>query len=95
MYFESEQHYNECMSAQAEAEGQALHEQQCAYNEYLQDLIDGGEFELYAIEVCLDMLNSRTFEKSGLTAQAFLTSKKQAIEALKESPITENSEMPF
>ena len=95
MYFESEQHYNECMSAQAEAEGQALHEQQCAYNEYLQDLIDGGEFELYAIEVCLDMLNSRSFEKSGLTAQEFLTQKKQTIQSSGESSITENGELPF
>lgn len=93
MNFESEQHYNEVMSAQAE--GEAYNDAQCAYHEYLGDLLDNRQFELYAIEICLDMLNSRTFKKSGQAAQAFLTSKKQTMQSLKESPSTENGEMSF
>lgn len=91
MYFESEQHYNECMAAQAEAE--AHNAEQEAYYEYLGDLLDNRQFDLYAIEICLDMLNSREFKKSGLTAQEFLSLKK--VKLLEPKQTIEIGEMPF
>ena len=93
MNFESEQHYNECMAAQAE--GEAYNEEQRAYYEYLGDLLDNRLFDLYAIEVCLDMLNSTAFKKSGKTAQEFLIHKKQTMQSSRELPIINIGDMPF
>ena len=91
MNFESEQHYNECMAAQAE--GEAHNAEQEAYYEYLGDLLDNRQFDLYAIEICLDMLNSREFKKSGLTPQEFLSFKKEKLSQPKED--IKIDEMPF
>jgi len=57
MNFESEGEYNDYMQAQGEAEQEAQAMQE--YHKYLDSLIDDKKYELHAIEVVQDLINSK------------------------------------
>ena len=79
MYYECEADYNAAMAAQAESEAQYYAEEQQQYNEYLDNLIESKQYQVFGIEICLDFLNSKEYEKSGLTPQQFLSYKKEQL----------------
>ena len=79
MYYESEADYNAAMQGQAESEAQYYYEQERQYNEYLDGLIESKQYQVFGIEICLDFLHSKEFEKSELTPQQFLSKKKEQL----------------
>jgi hypothetical protein len=87
MNYECEADYNAAMSAQAESEAQYNMEQERQYIEYLDALIENKQYQVFGIEICLDLLNSMEYEKSGLTPQEFLSYKKDQLLHPKE-PVT-------
>ena len=42
-------------------------------------LIESKQYQVFGIEICLDFLNSKEYEKSGLTPQQFLSYKKEKL----------------
>lgn len=66
---EAEYYYSQ-MGA-AEAEMQAEND----YAEYLHKLIEDGDYELYSFHKAIDLINSKEFKKSGLSANDFLVKK--------------------
>ena len=84
MHYECEADYNAAMAGQAEAEAQYHFEQERQYNEYLDGLIESKQYQVFGIEICLDFLNSKEYEKSGLTPQQFLSYKKEQLLHSKE-----------
>lgn len=80
---EQDQHeYEQSLGAQAMAE----YEQEMAYYAYLDSLIAGKQYQLHAIQVTLDMLNSLEFRNSGLSAVEFLINKRAEITTIKNKP---------
>jgi len=79
MNYKSEADYNAAMCGQAEYEMQNFAEQEKKYNDYLDQLIESKQYQVFGIEICLDYLNSKEFEKSGLTEKEFLSYKKHLI----------------
>lgn len=77
MNYECEADYNAAMAGEAEAEYHFEQERQ--YNEYLDGLIESKQYQVFGIEICLDFLNSKEYEKSGLTPQQFLSYKKEKL----------------
>ena len=77
MNYESEADYNAAMCGQAESEMQYFAEQEQQYNEYLDGLIESKQYKVFGVEICLDFLNSKEFDISGLTPQQFLSHKKE------------------
>lgn len=73
--YESEADYNASMKAYGESQAQQEYEYQC----YLDDLIEDRQFYLYALEVCQDLFNSRTFKDSGLPHSEYLSKEKLRI----------------
>jgi len=68
-------------------QAQSEYEAQMAYYEYLDGLIEAKEYQLYAIEIALDMLNSKKFANSGLSAKDYLDAerKRLAVKSLNDS----------
>ena len=66
---------------------QAEYEAQMAYYEYLDSLIADKQYQLHAVEIALDMLNSKQFTNSGLSAKDYLDAerKRLAIKSLNDS----------
>ena len=61
------------------AQAQAEYEAQMAYYEYLDGLIEAKEYQLHAVEMALDMLNSKEFANSELSAKDYLNAVKKRI----------------
>lgn len=91
--YSCEGEYLAAMSAQAEAEAEM--EQYRQYQEYLDNLIEAKQFELFSIEYCLDLLMSRDFKKSGLTPQQYLSKKKEQLQLPKEPVKSESQTLDF
>ena len=91
MNYENEADYNYAMSAQGEAEAQYYHEQQRQYDEYLEGLIKDKQYRLFGIEICLDLLNTDMFNKSGLSAKEFLCAEKDRINNNKILPTSKDN----
>jgi hypothetical protein len=101
MNYQSEEEYNEAMSGQAQAEAEYHHRQD--WEEYLNELLFAQQYTLFAIEVGIDMLNSRAFSSSGLSAIDYFIKRKNMIEdEMKPKPIEnidsklkDTDELPF
>ena len=61
------------------AQAQAEYEAQMAYYEYLDGLIEEKEYQLHAVEMALDMLNSKEFANSELSAKDYLNAVKKRL----------------
>jgi len=83
MHFENEQHYNEAMNANAQAEAEYMQEMQ--YQQFLNDLIANREYKLFAIYAALDLLHESEFKNSGLSPQEYLVQKKNELENIKNT----------
>ncbi len=84
MSYSCEGEYMAAMNAQAEAE--AYYEQEMAYQEYLESLIEAKKFDIFAAYVALDWLHSKEFADSGLTAIEFIQNKLKTMLKPKEQP---------
>jgi hypothetical protein len=75
--------YEAGYAAQAEAEYWAEME----YYAYLDKLIDEKQYQLHAVEIALDMLNSKEFANSGMSPKDWLDAerKRLAIKSLNDS----------
>jgi hypothetical protein len=81
---EQEQHdYEMGCAGQAQAE----YEAQMAYYEYLDSLIADKQYQLHAVEISLDMLNSKEFANSGMSPKDWLDAerKRLAVKSLNDS----------
>jgi hypothetical protein len=58
---------------------QAEYEAQMAFYEYLDKLIADREYQLHALEIALDMLNSKKFANSGMSAKDWLNAEKNRL----------------
>jgi hypothetical protein len=67
--------YEAGCAAQAEAE----HEAEMAYYEYLDGLIADKKYQLHALEIALDMLNSKEFANSGLSPKDWLDAERKRL----------------
>jgi hypothetical protein len=61
------------------AQAQAEYEAQMAYYEYLDGLIEAKEYQLHAVEMALDMLNSKEFANSGMSPKDWLDSERKRL----------------
>lgn len=77
MNYSCEEEYNEYMGFQAEQEAQAYYDMEQEYQRYLDELIESKQFYLYSLEICGYLLMSGSFSKSGLTAQEYISIKKE------------------
>ena len=91
--YSCEGEYLAAMSAQGEAEAEM--EQYRQYQEYLDNLIEAKQFDLYGVEYCLDLLMSKDFGKSGLTPQQYLSKKKEQLLKPKEPVTSESQTLDF
>lgn len=68
-------------------QAQAEYEAQMAYYEYLDSLIADKQYQLHAIEIALDMLNSKEYANSGLSAKDYLYAERKslAVKSLNDS----------
>ena len=75
--------YEAGYAAQAEAEYQAEME----YYVYLDKLIEDKQYQLHAVEIALDMLNSKEFANSGMSPKDWLDAerKRLAVTSLNDS----------
>jgi hypothetical protein len=60
-------------------QAQAEYEAQMAYYEYLDSLIEAKEYQLHAVEIALDMLNSKEFVNSGMLPKDWLDSERKRL----------------
>jgi hypothetical protein len=60
-------------------QAQAEYEAQMAYYEYLDGLISDKQYQLHAVEIALDMLNSKQFANSGMSAKDWLNEEKKRL----------------
>jgi len=67
--------YESGYAAQAEAEYQAEME----YYAYLDKLIEDEQYQLYAVEIALDMLNSKEFTNSGMSPKDWLAAERERL----------------
>jgi hypothetical protein len=58
---------------------EAEYEAQMAFYEYLDKLIADREYQLHALEIALDMLNSKKFANSGMSAKDWLNAEKNRL----------------
>ena len=70
------------------AQAQAEYESQMAYYEYLDGLIKAKEYQLHAVEMALDMLNSKEFANSGMSPKDWLDSERKRL--TNKTPLTPN-----
>ena len=68
-------------------QAQAEYEAQMAYYEYLDSLIADKQYQLHAVEISLDMLNSKEFANSGMSPKDWLDAerKRLAVKSLNDS----------
>jgi len=68
-------------------QAQAEYEAQIAYYEYLDGLIADKQYQLHAVEIALDMLNSKEFANSGMSPKDWLDAerKRLAVKSLNDS----------
>jgi hypothetical protein len=68
-------------------QAQAEYEAQMAYYEYLDGLIADKQYQLHAVEIALDMLNSKEFVNSGMSPKDWLDAerKRLAVKSLNDS----------
>jgi hypothetical protein len=60
-------------------QAQAEYEAQMAYYEYLDSLITDKQYQLHAVEIALDMLNSKEFANSGMSPKDWLDSERKRL----------------
>jgi hypothetical protein len=72
---EEQWEYEEGCAAQAEAE----YEAQMAFYEYLDGLIADKKYQLHALEIALDMLNSKNFANSGMSPKDWLNAERNRL----------------
>jgi hypothetical protein len=60
-------------------QAQAEYEAQMAYYEYLDSLIADKQYQLHAVEIALDMLNSKEFANSGMSPKDWLDSERKRL----------------
>ena len=60
-------------------QAQAEYEAQLAYYEYLDSLIADKQYQLHAVEITLDMLNSKEYANSGLSAKDYLDAERKRL----------------
>ena len=79
--------YEAGWAAQAQAQAQAEYEAQMAFYEYLDGLIADKKYQLHALEIALDMLNSKKFANSGMSPKDWLDAerKRLAVKSLNDS----------
>lgn len=65
--------------AGAAGAAQAEYEQQMAYYEYLDMLIESKQYDLHALEVAIDFLNSKEFNQGKMSAIEFLQYKRSLL----------------
>jgi hypothetical protein len=63
----------------AQAQAQAEYEAQMAFYEYLDGLIADKKYQLHAIEIVLDMLNSKNFANSGMSPKDWLNAERNRL----------------
>jgi hypothetical protein len=73
-----EQHDYE-MGCAGQAQAQAEYEAQMAYYEYLDGLIADKQYQLHAVEIALDMLNSKEFANSGMSPKDWLDAERKRL----------------
>lgn len=61
------------------AQAQADYEAQMAFYEYLDGLISDKKYQLHALEIALDMLNSKEFTNSGMSPKDWLNAEKNRL----------------
>jgi hypothetical protein len=68
-------------------QAQAEYEAQMAYYEYLDGLIADKQYQLHAVEIALDMLNSKEFANSDMSPKDWLDAerKRLAVKSLNDS----------
>ena len=60
-------------------QAQAEYEAQMAYYEYLDSLIADKQYQLHAVEIALDMLNTKEFATSGMSPKDWLDSERKRL----------------
>lgn len=60
-------------------QAQAEYEAQMAYYEYLDSLIADKQYQLHAVEIALDMLNSKEFANSSMSPKDWLDSERKRL----------------
>jgi hypothetical protein len=60
-------------------QAQAEYEAQMAYYEYLDSLIADKQYQLHAVEIALDMLNSKEFANSGMSPKDWLDAERKRL----------------
>jgi hypothetical protein len=60
-------------------QAQAEYEAQMAYYEYLDSLIADKQYQLHAVEIALDMLNSKEFANSGMSPKDWLNAERKRL----------------
>jgi hypothetical protein len=60
-------------------QAQAEYEAQMAYYEYLDGLIADKQYQLHAVEIALDMLNSKDFANSGMPPKDWLDAERKRL----------------
>lgn len=60
-------------------QAQAEYEAQMAYYEYLDGLIADKQYQLHAVEIALDMLNSKEFANSGMSPKDWLDAERKRL----------------
>lgn len=68
-------------------QAQAEYEAEMAYYEYLDSLIADKQYQLHAVEIALDMLNSKEFANSGMSPKDWLDAerKRLAVKSLNDT----------
>jgi hypothetical protein len=61
------------------AQAQADYEAQMEYYAYLDKLIEDKQYQLHAVEIALDMLNSKEFANSGMSAKDWLDAERKRL----------------
>jgi hypothetical protein len=60
-------------------QAQAEYEAQMAYYEYLDSLITDKQYQLHAVEIALDMLNSKEFANSAMSPKDWLDAERKRL----------------
>ena len=85
--------YNAQMQAQGDAAMQYHLEQEYKYEQYLDNLIETKQFDLFAIEKCLDLYNKFTYSFKESSFISYLNDLKTKLQTPKE--ISNQSKLDF
>lgn len=92
--YSCEGEYNDVMNRQARAE--AEYQQEVAYNEFLNNLIDNKEYYLHSIYISIDELYRNNKNKEFDLAINHLTNLKNKYEVKINEPLDiNNTDLPF